>query len=115
MGNPTTKETGHRFGIQGPRTNPDPHVARQSALRENVDFGVIALINAGAGGDPNAPTAPWGRDDSLGNDPMSARGNMWGDAIGDSFGAAGADRRLPHNQPTTGYRLLGAYRRFGRQ
>ena len=50
---------------------------------------MIGLLNAGGGGDPNAPTAPWGREDSLGNDPMSARGNMWGDAIGDSFGAGG--------------------------
>jgi len=89
MGNPITKETGHRFGVQGPADNPDPHVARLNALRETVDFGVIALINTGAGGDPSAPTAPWGRDDSLGTDPMSARGIMWGDAIGDSFGAGG--------------------------
>ncbi len=36
-----------------------------------------------------APAAPWGRDDSLGNDPVSARGNMWGDEIGDSYGAGG--------------------------
>lgn len=50
---------------------------------------MIGLINVGAGGDPNAPTAPWGREDSLGNDPLSARGNMWGDAIGDAFGAGG--------------------------
>ncbi len=35
-----------------------------------------------AGGD-----TPWGRDQ--GNDPLSATGNMWGDAIGDSFGAGG--------------------------
>src|SRR6187549_3194941 len=50
---------------------------------------MIGLINVGAGGDPNAPTAPWGRDDSLGNDPLSARGNMWGDAIGEAFGSGG--------------------------
>ena len=89
MGNPNTKETGHRFGIQGPQDNPDPHIARAAALREAAEFGMIGLLNTGAGGDPNAPTAPWGRDDSLGNDPMSARGNMWGDSIGDSFGAGG--------------------------
>ncbi len=89
MGNPNTKETGHRFGIQGPQDNPDPHIARQAALREAAEFGMIGLLNTGAGGDPNAPTAPWGRDDSLGNDAMSARGNMWGDSIGDSFGAGG--------------------------
>jgi hypothetical protein len=52
-------------------------------------YGMIGLLNSGAGGDPNAPTAPWGKDDSLGNDPLSAKGNMWGDAIGDSFGAGG--------------------------
>lgn len=40
-----------------------------------------------AAADPNAPTAPWGREN--GNDPLSAHGNMWGDAIGDSFGAGG--------------------------
>jgi hypothetical protein len=89
MGNPTTKETGKRFGVQGPQDNPDPHVARQAAIREAAEFGMIGLLNVGAGGDPNAPTAPWGREESSGNDPMSARGNMWGDAIGDAFGAGG--------------------------
>src|SRR5580692_8135389 len=89
MGNPNTKETGHKFGVQGPQDNPDPHIARQAALREAAEFGMIGLLNTGGGGDPNAPTAPWGREDSLGNDPMSARGNMWGDSIGDSFGAGG--------------------------
>lgn len=33
----------------------------------------------------NSPAAPWGRE----VDPASASGNMWGDAIGDAFGAAG--------------------------
>ncbi|MCU0680776.1 MAG: AgmX/PglI C-terminal domain-containing protein [Polyangiaceae bacterium] len=89
MGNPTTKDTGKRYGVQGPADNPDPHIARQAAIKEAAEFGIIGLLNAGAGGDPNAPTAPWGRDDSLGTDAMSARGNMWGDSIGDSFGAGG--------------------------
>ena len=89
MGNPNTKDTNKRYGVQGPQDNPDPHIARQAALREAQEFGMIGLINVGAGGDPNAPTAPWGREDSSGNDPMSARGNMWGDAIGDAFGAGG--------------------------
>ena len=89
MGNPNSKASGNRYGVQGPADNPDPHIARQAALRDAAEFGMIGLLNAGAGGDPNAPTAPWGRDDSLGNDPLSARGNMWGDQIGDSFGAGG--------------------------
>jgi hypothetical protein len=89
MGNPNTKLTGNRYGVAGPQDNPDPHIARQAALRDAAEFGMIGLLNSGAGGDPDAPTAPWGRDDSLGTDPLSARGNMWGDAIGESFGAGG--------------------------
>jgi hypothetical protein len=32
--------------------------------------GAFALLGSAAGGDPNAPTASWGRDDSLGDDPL---------------------------------------------
>ncbi|HEY2406373.1 MAG TPA: AgmX/PglI C-terminal domain-containing protein [Polyangiaceae bacterium] len=89
MGNPTTHATNKRYAVQGPKDNPDPHIARQAALREAMEFGMIGLLNTGAAGDPNAPTAPWGRDSSLGTDEVSARGNMWGDEIGDAFGAGG--------------------------
>lgn len=89
MGNPNSRDTNKRYGVAGPKDNKDAHIARSAALREAAEFGMIGLLNTGAGGDPNAPTAPWGRDDSLGNDPISARGNMWGDSIGESFGAGG--------------------------
>ena len=89
MGNPTTKAVNKRYAVQGPKDNPDPHIARQAALREAAEFGMIGLLNTGEAGDPNAPTAPWGRDTSLGSDDVSARGNMWGDEIGDAFGAGG--------------------------
>jgi hypothetical protein len=89
MGNPNSNQSGNRYGVKGPADNPDPHIARQAALRDAAEFGMIGLLNSGAGGDPDAPTAPWGRDDSLGTDPLSARGNMWGDSIGESFGAGG--------------------------
>ena len=89
MGSPNTKATNNKYGVQGPKDNADPHIARQAALKEAAEFGIIGLLNSGAGGDPNAPTAPWGRDDSLGNDALSARGNMWGADIGESFGAGG--------------------------
>ncbi len=89
MGLATAAATNGRYGVQGDKNNPDPHIARQAALRDAAEFGMIGLLNAGAGGDPNAPTAPWGRDDSSGVDALSARGNMWGDQIGDSFGAGG--------------------------
>src|SRR5258708_21930603 len=50
---------------------------------------MIGLISTMGGGDRNAPTAPWGREESSGQDEKSARGNMFGDTIGDSFGAGG--------------------------
>ena len=53
-----------RFDVRGPKDNPDPHIARQQALRDAEEFGMIGMLNSGAGGDPNAPTAPWGRDSS---------------------------------------------------
>ncbi|MDI1448666.1 VIT domain-containing protein [Polyangium sp. 6x1] len=89
MGNPNTRITGNRYGVQGPADNADPHIARQAALRDAAEFGMIGMLNTGAGGDPNAPTAPWGRDDSLGNGPTSATGNQWGNTIGDAYGAGG--------------------------
>jgi hypothetical protein len=76
------------YGVRGPSSSPDPHIAKRAALRDAIEFGMIGLINSGAGGDPAAPTAPWGRDDT-GSDPLSARSKTWGDAIGDSFGAGG--------------------------
>jgi hypothetical protein len=89
MGKQTSKDTNKRYAVQGPKDNPDPHIARQAALREASEFGLIGLLNTGAAGDPNAPTAEWGRDTSLGSDEVSAMGNMWGDEIGDAYGAGG--------------------------
>jgi len=89
MGNPNTRETGHRYGVKGPRDNPDVHISRHAALSQASEFGMIGVLRAGAGGDPNAPTAVWGRDDSLGKDWRSALGKMWGDDVGDSVGGSG--------------------------
>jgi len=86
LGNPNVTATKKRYGVQGPSDTTDPYVARQAALKEARDFGLIGLLNARLGGDPNAPTAPWGRDDSRGIDPTSARGSMWGDAFADVLG-----------------------------
>jgi Ca-activated chloride channel homolog len=66
-----SRGTSSRYGIQGPADNADPHIARAAALREGAEFGMIGLLNSGSGGDPNAPAAPWGRDDALGN-PLGA-------------------------------------------
>ncbi len=57
--------------------------ATPPAVASAMQFGMIGLINA-----PDDSGAPWGREDAL-----SARGNMWGDPIGDSFGAGGLGLR----------------------
>ncbi len=78
-----------RYAVQGPHDNPDPLIPRPTALREAEAFGMIGLLDTGAGGDPGAPTVPWGRDASLGASEVRAQGNLWGDGIGGAFGAGG--------------------------
>ncbi|HLM76117.1 MAG TPA: FHA domain-containing protein, partial [Polyangiaceae bacterium] len=89
MGSQTSTKKGGRFGIDGPKDNVDVHVAKAAALQDAATFGMVGLLQAGAGGDPNAVTAHWGQNDSLGNDPKSALGNMWGQELGESAGAGG--------------------------
>lgn len=86
LGKVDSKATGGRYGVKGPRDNPDPHLARTREFAAN--FGMVGLLSGGAG-DPDAPTAPFGRDTSLGRDDLSAQGNMWGASIHESGGAGG--------------------------
>ncbi len=89
MGSATSHETGHKRGVQGPRDNPDPHLARMAILAEAQTFGLPGYLSSQWSADPNAPTAPWGRDDSLGKDSQSERGGFWGDRIADAAGPGG--------------------------
>ena len=66
------------YGIKGPKDNPDPHLAREAALRDAKEFGMMGLLNSGT-----APV-PWPQDDSL-----APRGNIMGDEIGGAFGTGG--------------------------
>ncbi len=89
MGDTNSKEKNHSYAVKGPQDNPDKHIANRAAMLDDASkFGMIGLLSSGAGGDPSAPTAPWGRDDALGADPISAKGGMWGDP-GESYGAGG--------------------------
>lgn len=66
------------FVLQGTPARPEaslgPDLARRQALRDAEEFGLIGLLNSGGGGDPDAPTAPFGHDGALGGDPTSAGG-----------------------------------------
>jgi hypothetical protein len=81
---PTPRSTGHRYATKVPRETPDAHDCRRAALQDAASFGLIGLLNCGAGNDPRVPTAPWGREDRLGSDPLSAGGGLWGYNINDS-------------------------------
>jgi hypothetical protein len=89
MGKQESTQQNRRYAVKGDAKNPDPHLAREQALREAASFGIIGLLSSANTGDPNAPTSPWGRDTSLGLDDVSAMGNMWGDEIGEAAGAGG--------------------------
>ena len=88
-------ETGVRAAIDRVLAQPAPaasgasqggvaRASRPSSGADARDFGMIGLL-----GREGASRSPWGSSDVLGADPLSARGSMWGDAAGQSFGAGG--------------------------
>lgn len=89
MGSTTSRNTSGKFAIAGAKDNTDPQVARAAAISDAQNFGMIGLVASMSGGDPNAVTAPWGGDISVGNDSRSALGNMWGASLDESAGAGG--------------------------
>ncbi|WP_437482283.1 AgmX/PglI C-terminal domain-containing protein [Sorangium sp. So ce1014] len=88
-GSATSRKTGGRFDIEGPKDNADVRISRAQALDDAARFGAIGLLQAGLGGDPNALSAPWGGVDTLGNGAKSVIGNMWGETIDESGGVGG--------------------------
>jgi hypothetical protein len=85
MGLPVAKRDG-RYGVQGPADNADPHIARSAGMIEAAEFGMIGTL---ARENAQSLIAPWGRESSLGTDPVSAQGNMWGEEIAASAGQSG--------------------------
>jgi hypothetical protein len=85
LGNPTSARAPKRYAVRGDAAPADRQLARAAALADAATFGIIGVLI----GDPNAPTAPWGRELALGSDALSARGNLWGAEIGEAFGAGG--------------------------
>ncbi|WP_437586516.1 vWA domain-containing protein [Sorangium sp. So ce1000] len=83
---PRAAAMGNVWGVMGPSDSPDPYVAREQALRDAAEFGMIGLLNAGSGGDPSAPTAPWGLDGA------TASGGGAGLPLGGAGGLGGAGR-----------------------
>lgn len=89
MGSQVSTHTSGQYGLAGPKDNVDVRPSRAQALRDAADFGMIGLLNAGLGGDPNAVTVAWGGDVTSGRDAKNALGNMWGQTIDEAGGAGG--------------------------
>ncbi|MGB8332570.1 MAG: TonB family protein [Polyangiales bacterium] len=92
MGDEKAEKTRNKYGIQGPKDNPDPVMAREQAEQEARTAGIIGTL-ASMQGSFNAPTSPYGADFALGNDPNSALGAMTGNDIGQNFGFGGLGLR----------------------
>src|SRR5690606_34396613 len=84
MGSVTSANSNGKWGAAGPKDNNDVRLSKADAIAMAQNFGMIGLLNGGAAGDRNAPTTPWGSVDTLGRDPMSAKGNMWGTDIAEA-------------------------------
>jgi len=93
MGMPEVADDSGRYGVMGPRDNPDPHLSRYNG---HHDYPSCILIGWTAPwpSSRDTPTAPWGRDDALGVDPDRARGRAWGKTIAAARGAAGHGQRV---------------------
>ena len=92
MGKNDAKKTKNRYGIEGPASNQDPHMARDAAREQARTAGILGVLRASTGA-WNSPTSPFGRDSALGNDAMSALGALMGDQIGENFGFGGLGLR----------------------
>lgn len=71
-----------KWAAQGTATPQDAKLARDHALAEASDFGMLKILGTT---DPKAPVVPWGTV-MLGADKESRLGNLWGGDISDSFG-----------------------------
>ena len=89
MGSVTSRNTNGKWGAAGPKDNPNVQLSKSDAIAMARDFGLAGLLHAGLGGDPKAPTTPWGEFATLGRDSLSAKGNMWGSDIADASGGGG--------------------------
>lgn len=74
-----------RWTAAGDARPEDARLARERALRDAANFGMIGLLGGSSAADPNAPVVPW-EGAYAGSDKTSTSGNLlWGDP-GDVFG-----------------------------
>ncbi|HEX4513032.1 MAG TPA: AgmX/PglI C-terminal domain-containing protein, partial [Polyangiaceae bacterium] len=85
MGGDKHPVTAGRWTAKGDEKPENAQLARDRALKEAAEFGMIGLIASTSSSDPNAPVVPWGNV-LAGSDRESHMGNLWSGDPGDAFG-----------------------------
>lgn len=88
-GKETAERAPRKMAIKGPPEQPLIRMSPMETAKLAREFGMIGLLNGSAQSDPDAPLSLFARDSALGHDVLSARGNMWGEALGDAYGRNG--------------------------
>jgi hypothetical protein len=92
MGRESSRRTNNRYAIQGNARPEDQQMARQQAVEQARNAGILGTL-ASMTGSFNAPTSPYGAATAVGADPMSALGAMMGTNIGENAGMGGLGLR----------------------
>lgn len=115
MGDELAEFTAARYAVAGPADNPDPHLSRYRQTGSTSWSSTLVFSQEPLGNNGLAMVDPYGRDDSLGTDPIDARGHLSGRKLADSLGALGLglDGIGETAAPRTGLGALERESRYG--
>lgn len=92
MGKPSEKKTKNHYAVAGDAKPQDRVLARQAAQDVAKTGGLIGILKS-VSGSWDSPTSPYGAEQALGSDAMSALGALTGEAPGANFGFGGLGPR----------------------
>jgi hypothetical protein len=86
-GKPSAQSAPKKLSVKGPRDNERVTLSPRETVALARQWGMIGLLNAREGS--AAPFSAFARDPALGADDLDARGNLWGQTIGEAAGQNG--------------------------
>jgi TonB family protein len=86
MGKKTSDKKKGLYGLQGPKDNIDPHLAKKLAEEEVKNAGILGVLKMAEG---SHIASIFGRDTALGSDPENVLGGLIGNQIGEAYGIGG--------------------------
>jgi TonB family protein len=86
MGKKTSDKKKGLYGLQGPKDNIDPHLAKKLAEEEIKNAGILGVLKMAEG---SHIASIFGRDTALGADPENVLGGLIGNQIGEAYGVGG--------------------------